>query len=195
MEPQQYSELVEAFEGVYSDRFRDLRKLLAFNEKDELNPLILSLVELLAPHYGNLSTSGGINQCLHGHEFEGFAEGTGADLVILYVGGMALHNDMKQPLRVISLGEVLRKATRIKDQELVVVRTSLLRRLEALEIEFLAIGNVQPVFDVFSQIQDDWLPVQTYEFRRDYQALLLVEYVDALRRKTLDASSDHLRIL
>ena len=84
MEPQQYSELVEAFEGVYSDRFRDLRKLLAFNEKDELNPLILSLVELLAPHYGNLSTSGGINQCLHGHEFEGFAEGTGADSVILY---------------------------------------------------------------------------------------------------------------
>ena len=83
MEPQQYSELVEAFEGVYSDRFRDLRKLLAFNEKDELNPLILSLVELLAPHYGYLSTSGGINQCLHGHEFEGFAEGTGADLVIL----------------------------------------------------------------------------------------------------------------
>ena len=84
LEQQQYSELVEAFEGVYSDRFRDLRKLLAFNEKDELNPLILALVELLAPHYGNLSTSGGINQCLHGHEFEGFAEGTGADLVILY---------------------------------------------------------------------------------------------------------------
>ena len=51
LEPQQYSELVEAFEGVYSDRFRDLRKLLAFNEKDELNPFILALVELLAPHY------------------------------------------------------------------------------------------------------------------------------------------------
>ena len=113
MEPQQYSELVEAFEGVYSDRFRDLRKLLAFNEKDELNPLILALVEMLAPHYKYFSTFGGINHGLHAHEFEGLAEGTGADLVIW---GMALHNDMKQPLRVISLGEVLRKATRIKDQ-------------------------------------------------------------------------------
>ena len=46
-----YLELVQAFEWVHSDRFRDLRKLLAFNEKDELNPLILALVELLAPHY------------------------------------------------------------------------------------------------------------------------------------------------
>ena len=202
LEPQQYSmylELVQAFEWVYSDRFRDLRKLLAFNEKDELNPLILALVKMLAPHYKYFSTFGGINHGLHAHEFEGLAEATGADLVIW---GMALHNDMKQPLRVISLGEVLRKATRIKDQELVVVRTLLLCRLEALEIEFLAIRNVQRVFDVFSQSQDDWLPVQTYENRLlvqknqtaggvVYQALLLVEYADAsgaLCRKTLDAS-------
>ena len=110
---------------------------------------------------------------------------------------MALHNDMKQPLRVISLGEVLRKATRIKDQELVVVRTLLLCRLEALEIEFLAIQNVQRVFDVFSQSQDHWFPVLTYDFRLGYPALLAVEYADASGarcRKTLDTSSNHLRI-
>ena len=193
MEPQQYSELVEAFEGVYSDRFRDLRKLLAFNEKDELNPLILALVEMLAPHYKYFSTFGGINHGLHAHEFEGLAEGTGADLVIW---GMALHNDMKQPLRVISLGEVLRKATRIKDQELVVVRTLLLCRLEALEIEFLAIQNVQRVFDVFSQSQNHWLSVLT-NVHVGSPALLSVVYADASGarcRKTLDASSNHLRI-
>ena len=195
LEPQQYSmylELVQAFEWVHSDRFRDLRKLLAFNEKDELNPLILALVKMLAPHYKYFSTFGGINHGLHAHEFEGLAEATGADLVIW---GIALHNDMKQPL--ISLGEVLRKATtRITDQELVVVRTLLLCRLEALEIEFLAIQNVQRVFDVFSQSQNHWFPVLT-NVHVGSPALLSVVYADASGarcRKTLDASSNHLRI-